>query len=158
MRVPHATLPRVAVMAGCLAFAVTLSLVSSAETGAAIRIWVVGSPHRGDTPRTPLAFRLREESTRLGYRLSVETFPAQGFAATFFEAVARNDAPDVLVFDNFGVMDGITTRLGRFEGLGREPTLRQHFIQVTGAFAEFERVMIRRRVRVGLGAPIEGCH
>ena len=30
--------------------------------------------------------------------------------------------------------------------------------QVTGAFAEFERVMIRRRVRVGLGAPIEGCH
>jgi hypothetical protein len=83
-----------------------------------------------------LAFRLREESTRLGYRLSVETFPAQGFATTFFEAVARNDAPDVLVFNNFGVMDGITTGLGRFEGIGRDQTLRQHFVKVTGAFDE----------------------
>ena len=43
MRGPHATLRRFAVMAGSLAFAVTLSLVSSAETGDAIRIWVVGS-------------------------------------------------------------------------------------------------------------------
>ena len=136
MRKPHATLPRFAVIAGCLAFAITLSPVSSAQTGDAIRIWVVGSPHRGDTPRTPLASRLREESTRLGYRLSVETFPAQGFATTFFDAVARNDTPDVLVFNNFGVMDGITTGLGRFKGIGRDHPLRQHFVKVTGAFDE----------------------
>ncbi len=136
MSEPHATLPRFALIAGCLAVAVTLSLVSSAGTGDTIRIWVVASPHRGDTPRTPSAFRLTQESTRLGYRLSVETFPAEGFATTFFEAVARNDAPDVLVFNNFGVMDGITTGLRRFEGIGREQTLRSHFVRVTGTFDE----------------------
>jgi hypothetical protein len=38
MREPHAILPRFAVMAGCLAFVVTLSLVTSAETGDAIGI------------------------------------------------------------------------------------------------------------------------
>jgi hypothetical protein len=97
MRLPHATLPRFAAMASCIAFAIALSLGSSAATGDIIKIWVVGSPHRGDTPMTPSAFRLREESTRLGYRISVETFPAQGFATTFFEAEARNAAPDVLV-------------------------------------------------------------
>jgi hypothetical protein len=54
----------------------------------------------------------------------------------FADAVGRGAAPDVLVFDNFGVMDGITTGLGHFEGIGQEPTLRRQFVKVTGAFDE----------------------
>jgi hypothetical protein len=38
------------------------------------------------------------------------------------------------VFDNFGVMDGITTQLGKFEGIGEEPIIRRDLIRVTGAF------------------------
>src|SRR5262245_17957313 len=99
-----------------------------------IRIWRIGSPHRGDTPTSAVPARLDQEAARRGLHITVETFPAIGFAATFFEAVSRNAAPDLLVFDNFGVMDGITTALGPFDGIGRDPTLRQHFVKVTGAF------------------------
>jgi hypothetical protein len=82
----------------------------------------------------PLA--LRQEWTRRGFQISVEAFPAQGFAATFFDAVSRNAAPDVLVFDNIGVIEGITTPLGKFEGIGQDPAIRRDLIKVTGAFDE----------------------
>jgi hypothetical protein len=48
--------------------------------------------------------------------------------------VTRNAAPDVLVFNNFGIMDGITTGLGTFAGIGQEPAIRRDLIHVTGAF------------------------
>ena len=56
----------------------------------------------------------------------------------------RNAAPDILVFDNFGVMQGIKTELGSFEGIGQEATSRRDLIQVTGAFDE----LLRSRSRV----------
>jgi len=124
------------VLAPCIAAAVVLSVAPHAAIGDPIRIWKVGSPYRRDTPRATVPFNFERESTTRGFQLTVEAFPAKNFAATFFDAVARNAAPDVIVFDNFGVMDGITTPLGRFEGIGQEPTLRQQFIRVTGAFDE----------------------
>lgn len=101
-----------------------------------IRIWKVGSPHRGDIPKATIPSTLLQESVRRGWRIAIETFPAKGFAATFFDAVTRNAAPDLIVFDNFGVMDGITTALGTFEGIGRDPAIRRDLIRVTGAFDE----------------------
>jgi hypothetical protein len=128
--------PRFIANAAGIAFAVALSLVSSATTDDTIRVWRVGSPHKGDTPRSTVPLSFLQESTKLGFRITVEAFPATGFAATFFDAVARNAAPDLLVFDNFGVMNGITTNLGHFEGIGQEPTFRHRFIKVTGVFDE----------------------
>src|SRR5207248_1998970 len=122
------------VLAPCIAAAVVLSVAPHAAIGDPIRIWKVGSPYRRDTPRAMVPFNFERESTTRGFQLTVEAFPAKNFAATFFDAVARSAAPDVIVFDNFGVMDGITTPLGRFEGIGQEPTLRQQFVKVTGAF------------------------
>jgi len=113
---------------------VVLWAVSIAATDDTIRIWKIGSPHTGDTPDATVPVALTQESTRRGLHISVEAFPAKGFAATFFDAVTRNAAPDVLVFNNFGVMDGITTRLGTFEGIGQEPDIRRDLIHVTGAF------------------------
>jgi hypothetical protein len=81
-------------------------------------------------------FALNEESIRRGFGITVAAFPAEGFATTFRDAVTRNEAPDVLVFDNHGVMSGITTALGKFEGIGEDPRLRPHFVRVTGAFDE----------------------
>lgn len=119
-----------------MALAITLSAVSCATTGDRIRVWKVGSPHQGDTPDTAVPLAIGQDATRRGVRMSVEAFPAKGFAATFFDAVMRRSAPDVLVFDNFGVMNGITTRLGRFEGIGQDPAVRKDLIHVTGAFDE----------------------
>jgi hypothetical protein len=79
---------------------------------------------------------LSREAAKRGFRLTVESFPAHGFAARFSEAVATSAAPDVIVFDNFGVIDGITTPLGTFEGIGRDPTIRTKLVRVTGALDE----------------------
>lgn len=123
-----------AAVAACTVFAVTLSSTAHDTTEETIRIWTIGSPHKGDTPTSTMPVALAQEAARRGLSVTIEAFPAMGFAATFFEAVARNAAPDILVFNNFGVMDGITTALGRFDGVGHDPTLRQHFVKVTGAF------------------------
>ena len=102
----------------------------------AIHIWVIGSPYEDRLPAVPAAVRLREEAAARGYEVAIERFRARGFAAVFALAVARGVAPDVLVFDNFGIMDGITTPLGRFVGIGKDPTRRPQFTKVTGVFDE----------------------
>ena len=127
------------IVAGCAAIFVAagaLALATSAIAANPITIWIVGSPHTNDVPKIPAALHVREEALRLGYDVSVETFPARGFADIFADVVARGAPPDILVFDNMGVMDGITTRFGRFEGVGRDPTVRSQFVKVTGAFDE----------------------
>src|SRR5262245_49359020 len=112
------TLMAIAVGAAVTAVAPAVHVVSSEI----FRVWRVGSPHRGDTPTTPVAAALKVRALDLGYRLAIESYPAIGFAARFREAIARNEPPAIIAFDNFGVMDGITTPLGRFEGIGQEPT------------------------------------
>ena len=135
MASPSTGLPRMASIAACATLVVALGLISHAKTADTIQVWKIGSPYRGDTPHTWVPSGLQEASAKLGFRISVEAFPAKGFAPTFLEAVGRNAAPDILVFDTMGVMQGITTELGRFEG-AREATTRRDLIHVTGAFDE----------------------
>jgi hypothetical protein len=118
------------------AFAVLLFVTPGAQTAATIRIWKVGSPHTGDIPHSELPSALAREAANRGWRLSIEAFPAQGFAGRFFAALREGAAPDVLVFDNFGIMDGITTDLGAFIGIGQDPVTRKRLIQVTSSFDE----------------------
>ena len=136
MASPSTGLLRMASIATCATLAVAQGLMSHAKTADTIRVWKVGSPYRGDTPRTWVPSGLLEASEKLGFRISVEAFPAKVFAPTFLEAVRRNAAPDILVFDNMGVMHGITTELGTFEGIAQEATIRRDLIHVTGAFDE----------------------
>ncbi len=82
----------------------------------------------------PQAFSWRRRNLDSGCRWRCSR--QAGFAQTFLDAVRRNAAPDILVFDNFGVMQGIKTELGSFEGIGQEATSRRDLIQVTGAFDE----------------------
>ena len=127
------TLQLTALVAG-VACVLTPALASTATADESIRIWRVGSPHTGARPTSSVPPDLEQEWAALGFHVALETFRASGFAARFFEAVTRNAAPDVLVFDNFGIMDGITTGLGHFDGVGQDPTVRQHFMKVTGTF------------------------
>ena len=136
MASPSTGVPRMASIATCATLVMALGLMSHAKTTDAIQVWKVGSPYRGDTPQPWVPSGLQQAATRLGFRISVKAFPAEGFAPTFLEAVRRNAAPDILVFDNMGVMQGITTELGRFEGIAQEATTRRDLIHVTGAFDE----------------------
>jgi hypothetical protein len=127
-------LPRMVSIGTCATLAVALGVLSHAKTADTIEVWKIGSPYKGDTPRPGVPSGLQQASTRLGFRIAVEAFPAKGFAPMFLDAVRRNAAPDILVFDNMGVMQGITTALGSFEGIGQEATTRRDLIHVTGAF------------------------
>jgi hypothetical protein len=136
MASPGAAASRMALITACATLAVALAVVSHAETADTIQVWKVGSPHNNDIPRRSMPAGLEQAAARLGLRLSVEAFPAQGFAHVFLDAVRRNAAPDILVFENIGVVQGIKTELGSFEGIAQETTSRRDLIHVTGALDE----------------------
>jgi hypothetical protein len=120
----------------CTAFAALLVVTPQAQTDITIRIWKVGSPHTGDTPDAKMPVALAREAGSRGWRLSVDAFPAQAFADRFFAAARHGSAPDILMFDNFGTLDGIVTRLDTSTGIGQDPIIRKQLIQVTGSFDE----------------------
>jgi serine/threonine protein kinase len=103
-----------------------------------IRVWKVGSPHTGDTPDATAPLGLTQSASRMGMKLQVTGFPAKGFAQRFFEAMERHEQPDILVFDNIGIIKGITTNLGNFTGIGRNDAVLNSLIAVSRSFQEFE--------------------
>jgi hypothetical protein len=89
----------------------------SKAPGDLIRIWIVGSPHTGALPPPVVSPGLKQRTEKLGYTIEVESFRASGFAVTFRQALQDHTEPEILTFDNFGVIRGIQTRLGWFEGI-----------------------------------------
>ena len=85
--------------------------------GNLIRVWTVGSPWRGDLPQSAVPAELQRQAESLGYTIEVETFRAEGFAAKFRQALQEHNEPEILTYDNFGVIAGITTPAGRIESL-----------------------------------------
>lgn len=123
------------------ALAVTLPLVPGAvqRSSVPVHVWKVGSPHQGDTPLPNIPPLLNREARRLGIALDVRVFAAKDFASAFFEARATNDEPDVLVIDNMGHIDGITTALGSFQGIGSDPNVAAVLVRVSDSLKEFQR-------------------
>jgi trypsin-like peptidase len=111
--------------------------VSAAEERQII-VWRVGSPHRGDTPDTTVPLDLDLSAEKIGRKLKIEAFPAKGFAQTFFDAFKKNQEPDILAIDNYGIIEGITTPLGNFTGIGTSETIRQKLVQVTQSLRALE--------------------
>ena len=83
-----------------------------------ILIWKVGSPHEGDIPANVIPSDFLMAGRELGYRFVMETFPAEGFAERFIEAQLDKVEPDILAFVSFGIINGTTTDLGNFAGIG----------------------------------------
>jgi len=104
----------------------------------AIEVWKVGSPHQGDTPDPTLPNDLRMDARKLGFELAVRSFPAQGFAAEFFRAFEKNVEPDILVIDNYGILEGITTARGNFVGIMSSQRVKEALVFVEGSLKAFE--------------------
>ena len=103
-----------------------------------IEVWKVGSPHRGDTPDPTLPPDLQMDARKLGFELAVRGFPAQGFAAEFFRAFEKNIEPDILVINNYGILEGITTDRGNFVGITSSQRVKEALVFVEGSLNAFE--------------------
>lgn len=103
---------------------------ASPEVDSTLTVWRVGSPHNGDTPPASVPTDLEIAAKDLGYSFQVRSFPAQGFHVTFSEAVAANTVPDILSFDNYGILRGIETDLGTFTGIATKPEVRKSLVFV----------------------------
>ena len=103
-----------------------------------ITVWKVGDPYTGGTPDTAVPPSLELAAEKLGYGLRAEAFPIQGFASLFFRAFENHQPPDILVFNNHGVLEGISTPIGSFSGIGTDPAIHAALVQVTESLTALE--------------------
>lgn len=103
-----------------------------------IIVWKVGSPYAGDTPGIIIPPELEQAAEKLGLKLTVQAFPAMGFAQRFFEAFKNGQEPDVLATDNYGMIEGITTPLGDFTGVASDEAIREQLVEVTESLTGLE--------------------
>jgi hypothetical protein len=82
-----------------------------------IRIWSVGSPFSGALPRTTIPPDLQAQARALGYELVVENLLAAGFPERLHQAVANHTEPEVITYDNLGILIGVNTPTGRYQGV-----------------------------------------
>ena len=117
-------------------FGVLFTLTSScALVERDVVIWKVGSPHRrSSVPPNDVPQALRNIAASRHLELVVDAFPAAGFQPRFRESQARDSLPDLLVFDNMGILTGFPPAYGRYEGIAEDPKTRQDFIRATGTF------------------------
>jgi hypothetical protein len=87
------------------------------ETGNLIQVWSVGSPFTGALPQTQVPPELARQAEKFGYTIVVENFRAAGFVTRFRQAFQEHSEPEILTFDNFGILVGVNTATGRFEGV-----------------------------------------
>lgn len=106
--------------------------------GNLIRVWTVGSPHTGALPQTVVPQGLRRQAESLGYRIEVEAFRAAGFAGKFRQALQDHKEPEVLTFDNYGVVWGIKTPNGWIEGVASDSRAASSLVLVHEALASLQ--------------------
>jgi hypothetical protein len=103
----------------------------------AINIWIVGSPYNDDVPPSKVPSEIDANARELRVPLDVKVFAARGFAEAFFSAFESGSGPDVLVIDNYGHIEGITTPLGNFAGIASRAKVRDSLVSVSESFSGF---------------------
>lgn len=101
----------------CVLLTLFLHRNSSAKSSNLIHVWIVGSPYTGALPPEVVPRELSQRAENLGYKIEVESFRAGGFAARFRQALQDHHEPEILTFDNFGVISGANTPAGWVEGV-----------------------------------------
>jgi hypothetical protein len=104
-----------------------------------ITVWKVGDPYRGGTPDAVVPPGLELSAEKLGYGLKVQAFPVRGFASVFFRAFEKHQAPDILVFNYMGILEGGSTPMGTFTGIGTDPGIYAALVKVTGSLEALEQ-------------------
>lgn len=98
-----------------------------------IRVWRVGSPHRGDVPQPTVPPDFQAIARTRGLQFDVTSFAAKDFYEAFRSARVTRDEPDLLVFDNMGLVRGIITARGTFEGIADDPNVATTLVDVKEA-------------------------
>lgn len=108
---------------------------ASEPEGKAILVWKVGDPHTGTIPDTKVPLDLELSAEKIGYKLNIKSFPAEGFAETLSDALQGNQEPDILAVTNYGTIDEIT---GSFKGTGGVGAVREALTRVTQSLTELQ--------------------
>lgn len=107
--------------------------------GKLIRVWTVGSPFSGALPPAVVPPGLRQRAASLGYTIEVEAFRASGFAGKFRQALQNHDEPEVLTFDNYGVIVGVNTPTGWIEGVATDTQTASPLVLVHEALVSLQQ-------------------
>jgi len=104
-----------------------------------IRVWTIASPHTGTLPPARVPPDLRQRAKELGYTVEVETFQASGFAAKFRQALLDHSEPEILTFDNYGVISGVRTPNGWVEGVDADGRVASSLVLVHESLASLQQ-------------------
>ena len=134
VRVASSSLPLLA----CVLLILLLHASSNAPVGAVtrkssnnlIRVWAVGSPYRDALPPAVVPAELRQRAESLGYTIEIEAFPIRGFVGKFRQALQDHTEPEILTFDNYSVISGMTTPTVSIEGIDSNRLVASSFALV----------------------------
>lgn len=113
--------------------------------GNVIRVWIVGSPFNDALPPATVPPELQRRAESFGYTIEVEAFRANGFAGKFRRAQQEHNEPEVLAFGNYGLIEGIQTPTGWFEGVASDPRTAPSLVLVHESLSSLQpRVMLIR--------------
>jgi hypothetical protein len=98
--------------------------------GNVIRVWTVGSPFTNDLPAVKVPPELQRRVQSLGYTIEVEAFRPIGFADKFRKALQDHNEPEILTFNNYGVLLGVNTPTGWIPGIASDPATASLFLFV----------------------------
>ena len=104
-----------------------------------IRVWTVGSPHTNALPPAVVPAELQRRAESYGYTIEVETFRPAGFAARFRQALDEHNEPEILTIDNYGIVWGIRTSQGLFEGIALDPRVAPSVVLVHEALVSLQK-------------------
>lgn len=97
-----------------------------------LRIWKVGSPRQANIPNSDVPPDLASSAAELGYNVSVEAFPAAGFAEMFLAKLGKYDEPDIVAFENYIVIRQIVALSQNSPDAGSTALVRT-MLEVTGS-------------------------
>jgi len=95
-------------------------------------VWRVGSPWGNSLkPSDQIDPAILSELEKFGERAEFRSFTAVTFPQAFFKAVDTGEEPDILVFNNYMILEGGKTDNGSLVGITSRPGISQQLVRVS---------------------------